>query len=137
MSVVSNWLIYLCVSFIPLTIFFIAVFAFRISAASPKLMSFVLLAQSIAIPASVRAVTEGLDNNPVFLWISKTVLTIYGIGFLSHSLASNMPEYQYTTNSCFRLCCGCVSSGVGCFDVHVYTVACTRMHAACCTVDTI
>ena len=78
-SSLRNWIFYLCVAFFPLTIFFFCIFFFRISATSPKLISYVMFAQAVAMPVHVRMITQSLGNYPSSLWVVKIVLAIYGI----------------------------------------------------------
>ncbi len=52
-SPVRNWTIYLCVTFIPITIFFMFILAFRINVSTPIFMKYVLLCQGIASPTNV------------------------------------------------------------------------------------
>ncbi len=78
-SSLKNWIVYLCVAYIPLTVFFVIVLAFRISATSPKLTTFVVFAQIMSFQAHVRMIILALGAFSNFSWISKIVLTIYGI----------------------------------------------------------
>ena len=78
-STVSSWITYTSMAFIPLTIFFIVVLVFRVNVTSPKLMSYVLLAQTLATPSSSRIVLTTLENRPQCLLIGKLVLAVYGI----------------------------------------------------------
>ncbi len=75
-SPVQNWTIYLCVTFISLTIFFIFILLFRINVSTPKFMTYVLLCQGIASPTSVQLSTDILSS---ILWINNIVLALYGI----------------------------------------------------------
>lgn len=78
-SAIHNWMAYICVAFIPLTFFFLFVLVFRINVTSPKLMSYVLLVQTLATPANIRIVLLALQHYPLSLYTSKVVFTIYGI----------------------------------------------------------
>ncbi len=78
-SSLKNWIVYLCVAYIPLTVFFVIVLAFRISATSPKLTAFVVFAQIVSFQAHVRMIILELGAFPNYSWISRVVLTIYGI----------------------------------------------------------
>ena len=49
-----NWLAFVVVAFVPLTLFFIFVIGCEISASSPQLETFIVYAQTIAAPANVR-----------------------------------------------------------------------------------
>ena len=80
---VDNWLIYISSAFLPLTAFFVFVLVSGISATSPQLEAFILVAQILSTPANIRLILEALDSNSSVYPISKVVCrlisTIYGI----------------------------------------------------------
>ena len=78
-SVFINWMIYVCVAFLPLTGFFIFVLVFRISATSPKWDGYILLAQYMASPSNVRVFLLALEAKPILLYLAKFVMTLYGV----------------------------------------------------------
>ncbi len=78
-SSLRNWIFYLCVAFIPVTIFYIGILIIRVNVTSPKLMAYVLVAQTLATPASVRIIIYGLETYPNYLWACKIGLALYGI----------------------------------------------------------
>ena len=79
-SVFINWMIYVCVAFLPLTGFFIFVLVFRISATSPKWDGYILLAQYISAPSNVRIFLLALENKPIILlYLAKFFMTLYGV----------------------------------------------------------
>ena len=78
-SVFMNWMIYVCVAFLPLTGFFIFVLVFRISATSPKWDGYILLAQYMASPSNVRVFLLALEAKPILLYLAKFVMTLYGV----------------------------------------------------------
>ena len=78
-SVFMNWMIYMCVAFLPLTGFFIFVLVFRISATSPKWDGYILLAQYMSSPYGVRSFLSALETRPILLTIFKFVMTLYGV----------------------------------------------------------
>ena len=78
-SVFINWMIYVCVAFLPLTGFFIFVLVFRISATSPKWDGYILLAQYISAPSNVRVFLSALEAKPISLNLAKFVMTLYGV----------------------------------------------------------
>ena len=49
-----QWLIYITAAFVPLTIFFILVVCLRISATSPQLNGYVVVAQTLTVPPHIR-----------------------------------------------------------------------------------
>ena len=78
-SVFINWMIYLCVAFLPLTGFFIFVLVFRISATSPKWDGYILLAQYISAPSNVCIFLLALEDKPIILYLAKFFMTLYGV----------------------------------------------------------
>ena len=72
----ANWAKYLTVSLLPLTVFFIAVVAFGIRAASPQLNAFVLVSQILTQPPQMRQVSNVSPQTPL-LW--KVLTTVYGV----------------------------------------------------------
>ena len=78
-SVLQNWIKYLSVAFLPLTGFFVFVLVFRISVTSPKWNGYLLLAQYLASPSSVRVMLSALEANPIFLYWTKCAMTLYGV----------------------------------------------------------
>ena len=77
-----NWVKYIAVAFVPLTIFYIVVVAFRISATSPLMNGFVLVSQVIAAPSFVRITIFALDLSEKFIYYelpARIFFTLYGI----------------------------------------------------------
>ena len=76
-----NWLWFIVAAFVPLTIFFIFVVSYGISASSPQLEAFVAYAQTIANPANVRIVLEAnmIDYNPSTTLLCRFIAALYGI----------------------------------------------------------
>ncbi len=79
-----NWAAYLMVAFVPLTVFFLIVVVFRISAASPLLNSFVLVCQTMSTPDQVRVVSVLFDlkfipDTAHVYSIAKLLFTLNGI----------------------------------------------------------
>ena len=74
-----NWIMYISIAFLPLTVFLILVLCCRISATSPKLYGFVMFSQTLAFPANVRVllIVLSVRPNPSALAF-KIVSTIYG-----------------------------------------------------------
>ena len=50
----KNWLLYIAVAFLPLTIFYVIIITFRISAFAPQLRCFILVSQVAAMPGHLR-----------------------------------------------------------------------------------
>ena len=78
-SVFINWMIYVCVAFLPLTGFFIFVLVFRISATSPKWDGYILLAQYMTSLSNVRVFLSALEAKPTLLNLAKFFTTLYGV----------------------------------------------------------
>ena len=77
-----NWVKYIAVAFVPLTIFYIVVVAFRISATSPPLSSFVHVAQMVATPGLVRIYMFELDlqnDSNSFSIPNRLLFDLYGV----------------------------------------------------------
>ena len=75
------WLQYIAMAYGPLTLFLVAVTCFRVNLVSPKLYSFTLVCQAMALPPQIRASYSYKEQNHVF--IPKTayniVASFYGI----------------------------------------------------------
>ena len=72
-----NWLKYLAIAYIPLTVFLIIVFCFRVSATSVQLNAFVLFSQVVSTPPLVLAISTTLRKWPKT--VSQIGITFYGI----------------------------------------------------------
>ena len=75
----SNWGIYVAIAYLPLTIFIIFLFLFRVSVVSPKLNATMLFTQIFVSPLNARIVLMATKHNPPVNIIAKVVLTIFGI----------------------------------------------------------
>ena len=74
-----NWVIFMAVAFIPLSIFYVLVILLRFNANSPALHGFVLFTQTVMSPASVRTISSGFQFRPIATVIIKCLETLYGI----------------------------------------------------------
>ena len=76
-----GWLKYILAAFLPLTVFFILVLSFRLSATSPKLSAFVFVSQLVAMGGGLRVALADLDivPYPMASISAKILFTIYGI----------------------------------------------------------
>ena len=74
-----NWVKYILVAFLPLTVFFILVVSCRLSATSPKLLAFVFFSQTLAIGPNVRIVLAATESYPIAASLAKVIITLYGI----------------------------------------------------------
>ena len=78
-----NWLKYIAIAYIPLTVFLMIVFCFRISATSVQLNAFVLFSQVVSAPPLVHAISYTLKNWPKTLaQIGATFYGIWNLDFL-------------------------------------------------------
>ena len=76
----DSWWKYFAVAFLPLTIFIVIIFVFRISVVSPKLHAFVSFAQILAVPIDVRTFFLGTKVlPPVLTVIVRAYAAAYGI----------------------------------------------------------
>ena len=75
----SNWGLYVAVAYLPLTIFIIFLFLFRISVASPKLNAIILFTQAFASPLNARIVLMASKHNPLVNIVAKVGFTVFGI----------------------------------------------------------
>ena len=75
----SNWGLYIAVAYLPLTIFIIFLFLFRISVASPKLNAIIFFTQAFASPLNARIVLMASKHNPLVNIVAKVGFTVFGI----------------------------------------------------------
>ena len=78
----SNWIKYITITFLPLTVFFITVVGFRISTTSAPMNAFILVAQLVSTPVEMRIITGAQGKhpfNPLLKGLSDTILSLYGI----------------------------------------------------------
>ena len=70
---------FLAASFGPLTLFYVLVVVFKISATSPKLSSYVIFSQWIAEPLNVRTVLSTIQEHPSINIVSGILISAYGV----------------------------------------------------------
>ena len=76
----KNWIKYILVAFLPLTLFFWVTIVFRLSATSGFLNDFVLLAQIMSVPAQSRMLTTLLSasrKSVIVVFLAKLLLSLY------------------------------------------------------------
>ena len=75
-----NWMKYVAIAFVPLTVFLVLVLCCRISATSPKLIAFVTFSQALSYPANVRVVLLVINTTfyPCTSKLFQILLAIYG-----------------------------------------------------------
>ena len=75
-----HWLKFIVIALLPLTLFYIAVLIFRISALSPKLDVFILVCQLISAPGSMRVYGLYLPLMPLtFHRLTSLIFSLYGV----------------------------------------------------------
>ena len=76
-----NWIKYVVLAFVPLTVFLVLVLCCRISATSPQLYAFVMFSQFIAIPANVRVILAAINGikRPDASIAFRILSTLYGV----------------------------------------------------------
>ena len=77
-SVGYNVIKYVFIVFLPLTLLYFFFIAFRISATSPQLNSFVVWCQALTLPVYIRLIIQRTKNDDIFPLI-QTLATVYGI----------------------------------------------------------
>ena len=78
-SVWSGFVKYICVAYLPLTIFLCVVVVFRISVTSPAMNVPVLCCQVLSLPFVLRVAVKWFSANSSWLYFVKFLATVYGI----------------------------------------------------------
>ena len=78
-SVWSGFVKYICVAYLPLTIFLCVVVVFRISVTSPAMNVPVLCCQVLSLPFVLRVAVKLFSANSSWLYFVKFLATVYGI----------------------------------------------------------
>ena len=98
-----NWVKYVAIAFLPLTVFLFLVLCCRISATSPKLYAFVTFSQALAFPANVRVLLLAFNGNfypcaSIALRIASTLYGFWNLDFfrslISHQICLNVDTLQ-------------------------------------------
>ena len=76
---------------VPLTVFYLLIVIFKVSATSPKLSSYVFFSQWIAEPMNVRVVLRASRNFPKLDFLPRCLATAYGIWNLDFFRAFHSP----------------------------------------------
>ena len=82
-----NWIKYIAIAYVPLTIFFLAVIIFRFNAMSPSVTSFILVCQILSCPATSSLISvwdqfliKNSNNDPnIILANIRTLSAMYGV----------------------------------------------------------
>ena len=74
-----NWLIYIAVAFIPLTLFYVAVVVFRIGVMSRELQAYVLIYQLLSAPGLLRFLHLSTKDDAMGRIFFRVLSTIYGV----------------------------------------------------------
>ena len=75
----TNWGIYVAFAYLPLTIFIIFLFLFRVSVVSPKLNAVIFITQSVVSPTNARISLMATKHIPIINVIGKVIWTVLGI----------------------------------------------------------
>ena len=73
-----NWIKYITVTFLPLTLFLGVIIVFRLSVTSGLLNGFVLAAQMYSLPAQLRYLTFSAHGHPIQVVGIKILSLLYG-----------------------------------------------------------
>ena len=73
-----NWIKYIAVAFLPLTLFLGVIIVFRLSVTSGLLNGFVLAAQMYSLPAQLRYLTFSAHGHPIQVVGIKFLSLLYG-----------------------------------------------------------
>ena len=73
-----NWIKYIAVAFLPLTLFLGVIVVFRLSVTSGLLNGFVLVTQLYSVPAQLRILPTSVHASPTEVAAGKTLSTLYG-----------------------------------------------------------
>ena len=75
-----NWLKYMAVAFLPLTVFMIIILVFRVSVLSPKLHALVFAFQNFSVPVNMRIFAPSEQYfTPVGKFAFQTMSVLYGV----------------------------------------------------------
>ena len=80
-----GWIKFITVAFLPLTIFYILVIIFRISATSSTMNGYVLVNQIIATPAVIQSLYTSNQVNPYY-YVSKSVNLFVNLGIVIYTI---------------------------------------------------
>ncbi len=76
-----NWVKYILVAYVPLTVFFVVIISCRFSATSEKLNAFILLAQGITTPADMRVFLAAIEVGSGLPTVVSIVVQMFGVLF--------------------------------------------------------
>ena len=74
-----SWATYFCMAFIPLTLFLILLLILHVNITSPKMTTYIFLAQVLTTSTNVRIIHFILKARPDYLYLSKVVVALYGV----------------------------------------------------------
>ena len=84
-----NLLKYICVAFLPLTVFFVLVVLFKISAMSDSMAAYVFTCQVVTMPATTKLLV--LSSSGEFLTVTKILLTLFSVWNLDFFRSTYQP----------------------------------------------
>ncbi len=92
----SNWWKYILIAYVPLTVFYLIVFFFKVDIQSSQLQGFIIYSQFLTIPALARNLLLSTRHKPVILELVKLIGALYGIW--------NLDFFRtYDSGICFRM----------------------------------
>ena len=96
-----NWIKYVAIAFVPLTVFLVLVLCCRINTTSPKLHAFVTFSQALAIPVNVRLLLLATRSYSGASIVLRILATMYGFlnldffrAFISHQVCLKVNTLQ-------------------------------------------
>ncbi len=92
----SNWWKYILLAYLPLTVFYLIVFFFKVDIHSSQLQGFIIYSQFLTIPALARKMLLSTRQKPIFLEIGKLLAALYGIWNLDFFRS-------YDSGICFKI----------------------------------
>jgi hypothetical protein len=78
-DVVTSWVKFISIAFVPLTAFYFLIFLFKINIVSSHLYGFILYSQGICLPVLSRILYLACRNTPQYSVVVKTLGALYGI----------------------------------------------------------
>jgi len=92
----SDWWKYILKAYVPLTVFYLIVFFFKIDVHSSQLQGFIIYSQFLTIPGIARNLLLSTRHKPIILELSKLIIALYGIW--------NLDFFRtYDSGLCFRM----------------------------------
>ena len=81
---IPNWLWYVLVAYLPLTIFIIIILVFRVSVVSPKLYGVIIIVQNVTSPLNIRILVEAVKHDytlNIIYQVMTSLMSIWNLDF--------------------------------------------------------